>query len=525
MSRAKEQHQQERSSSTGSSSRDESPRSKNARNGAIRALDAVDDLLPMVEEMFQTGSAEQASKGKGKGKEKAQVVEKSPRAKMDDKATKSSGKQVSKSVTSHRAGSSSTGAGSTTNTSSKNPPGRIDLARRARNRERRDESPTPVRSKQPRGPGTSAVTSSPGLKAPYDLPTEYYAAIIRQTDFELYLDYPVRIHHLKYPHSSPQGSKAAQAGTDWEAIHLHQRVSSPRVYTRWARHITPADRARMESHFFRFADNPSTTTRSNTSETGTSNSLGYRPHRDTLLLDEAYLKAHKAHLAAHRHALDPASSLIPIIGDAKSRAKVTCLAVSAAAFASATPTSTSYSPKTADAATSRDAIETLCTTLATAFPNLVQLILFAPAVADRPAGVASWALETEFARWASLTEVLRLEAEGAASSSAQGPLPAASFAMAAGLLDDSSSSNGTYSAPLVRAVEEAWARARDAVAAAESSSDSASQGSSTEAVVGMACIVQPLVLVYFRDAFERAVANGWEHERLVPIDHIDLELE
>lgn len=544
---------------------DESPRTKKARAAAIRALDRIDDLLPMVEGL-QVGDGDGQGKGKGKDKQpqrsggvgvrnrdQAVLLDHQGAVGQPSRGIPGDGGSKSNSTTQGRAPK---GPQERTNDGD----GGADSNKNNRHRRLGGKGVAPLPSNPPHDPPSAS-------RAPYDLPTETYAAIIRNPSFDTYLDYPARIHHLKYSPPAPAPSGRAPT-TDWEDLHLHQRVSQPRIHARWARAITNADRERMEAHFFHF-------TATNTTTTTTTDILGFRPYRDVLLLDAAYLAAHRARRATlhrlYRPLADPAASLVPSIAKADRRAKVTLLAVSAAAFASP-----GASP------------DGICEVLAAAFPSLRRLLLFAPAVVARPPS-AAWDLEVEFARWMPLADAVRLEAGAQQSDddsdSSNSNKPVAAFARAAGLLH-SSSAGAAGRPPLVRAVEAAWARARDetqpsrrarvaAIKTGTSASliektagsasvsararasppvdvaeaETGSQVSSTGAIVAggeeeahdesgssssnsrfgpqrkASFRAEAVILLYYRDAFERAVSKGWEHEALVPLDHLDLGLE
>lgn len=441
------------------------------------------------------------------------------------------------------------------------------------------------------------------LTPPCDLPTQTYAAIIQNPGFDLYLDYPTRIHHLRHPgDDAPRaaiGDDGASAGMTmaWEDLYLRQRVSCPRIHARWARPLTPADRARM-ARFLRFYDDspyaPSPTPSPTPSPRAPASAvlkapttLGLRPHRDILHLDASYVAALLGRQAAARRLLahfDPAVELLPFVarGD---RHKITTLAVSAEAFFGYHAHHHHPQQHLDPAALA----PRLCEILAAALPALGRLLLVSTAVVDRPPS-AAWDLEAEFARWARLADVVALEQQQQQQTNQnrnqeEGPV----------------ARRARETSPLPRAVETAYATALRTVlparavrlaairgktsasriarpkqqqqthAHAHTTKPKAREGggggkwttlpppppspvtedearfevsdlSSTESVVSgggrsdeedemggsggpWPLTVEPFVLLYYRDAFERAVAQGWTHDELLPVDHIDLGLE
>lgn len=364
---------------------------------------------------------------------------------------------------------------------------------------------------------------------PVDMPTESYAAIAVTPGFEHYVDYPARVHHLRDPTAPPRRGSSPFAPS-WEDIHLHQRVSVPRVHARWARDITPADRANMTS-FLRFVG-----------PDGRTPVMGFRPHKDLIYLDGKYLASFlEARTTAHRRLAAP-PELIPFIA-AADRAKIDTLAVSGRIFHSG-PTRAS-----------------MCEVLARTFPCLRRLILTAPAIIDRPA-VAGWDLESEFALWGRRGVV-------------KGKMQVEKTSTVAGSVDRRGPDLDPHAhgAVFFRDVQMAFVRARrdlaerrtrgdqirnetelpTAGAALSKSerrytgmympvrgesgleSDSDSQNS-TCAVVGIISnslgagiehgpvrelTIEAYALLYYRDAFNRAVENGWVTEELVSADNLD----
>lgn len=492
----------------------ESPCTSVGRPGAIQALNRIDDL-PVVQEPRVVGNDRGEGSGSGNGNGKQQ-----PPRRTAATATATAIEAWKRNGVLLR-----------------------DHQYQGLHRRRGDEEVPPIPSVSNRAPARHDLVASSFRSdtqaPPCDLATETYAAIIKTPGFDTYLDYPARIYHLKYPTSG----EAAAPEADWEDLHLHQRVSQPRIHARWTRPITTADRTRMRAYFFRFTSPvPSSSTR---------DILGFRPYRDILLLDAAYLTAHVAHRAAlrrlYRRPLDPSASLVPFIAEPDRHTKVTMLAVSASAFSSyLSNTTTTTHPDTR-----------LCELLAKTFPSLRRLLLFAPGVVDRPAS-AAWDLEVEFARWMPLADALQLEAEQHNYNKS-----VAAFACAAGLLSQSSARGP---GPLVRAVEAAWTKSRDetlpprrvrlaAIKRATSASliekpvgslptlapppihvartsvgvKTGSQITMTGAVVAggeekTSFRTEAFVLMYYRDAYERAISKGWKHEALVPLDHLDLGL-
>lgn len=421
------------------------------------------------------------------------------------------------------------------------------------------------------GPDGSPAQGGPrGPRGPFDLPTEHYAAIITQPDFPYYLDYPARIHHLKYPTASARSSP----NSSWEDIHLHQKVSLPRMHTHWVRDITEADRMRMRDSFFRFSAAAAAPHSGNSSGGGGGGEpiMGFRAYRDTLFLDASYIKA--AFRAAHQQArntlaphsrFDTAKHIAPFLPSQTDRAKIHTLAVAASAFTDANDNDNDNAT-TATTNSITTATDSLCEALAAAFPSLQRILLVSLAVIDRPPG-ARWDLETAFAQWLRFSDAMQLEAK---QTTGMRNGPVATFGHKRGFVGNTRAARERAGAggrgtaaekpTLVAAVEAAWARARararveatqrwattshahqygDDPAGPGLGSESESESvSSTGAVVAggdadesmrqdlpSELMAEPYVMLYYRDAYDRAVAKGWKHDALLPLDNLDLELE
>lgn len=560
----------------------ESVGTKTARDRAIKAFDGIDDLLPMLEAEQARDLKEKDHAGSGGSTTRSPGQQTmspfNPRASPScpTKANNASPvKQPSRSVNatagpsnmrraadepgSRRPGLLSTrpfqGAHDKTRRPRPDMMGN-DLGGEKKKGEKKDgntREPGDPSASGPPGPSHAAVASS--SKVPFDLPTEHYAAIITQPDFPYYLDYPARIHHLKYP------TTAAHSNSNWEEIHLHQKVSLPRTHARWVREITETDRTRMKTSFVRFAAaTPSHGRSSNASASASASGepiMGFRTYRDTLFLDAAYISAFRAHQTrffAQHARFDTTQHIASFLPSETDRAKIKTLAVAASAFTNGEKTATTTTTAAAAAAT-----DSLCQVLAAAFPSLQRILLVSLAVIDRPTS-AGWDLETAFARWLRLSDAVRLEARQVPGLQQTRNGPVATFGRKMGLVCDERAAgigDGKGDTPiLVAAVEAAWARARararvettsrahqygDGSAeldlGLESDSESGSLSSTGAVVEGgdadesmgqdprRELIAEAFIMLYYRDAYDRAVAKGWKHDALLPLDNLDLGLE
>lgn len=346
-----------------------------------------------------------------------------------------------------------------------------------------------------------------GLKLPFDLVAETYAASIRDRGCKNYLDYPARVHHLKYP--TPTASSV-----DWEYAHLHQKVSLERVHMRWNRSMTTDDRRNMDKYFLRF-----------NSSSNTENSkqiMGFRPYRDTLVIDCAYLQGYDDRMVELLGPkLDDSNTdpgpLVPFLA-AADREKIKILAVEARAFV----------PEAK--------INCVATVLARAFPHLERIFTTATAVIDRPAP-ASWDLETEFAWWMPFDEAVLLEKR-------EGKTTVADFGKRYDLIPVAEARSS-----LALRVEDAFNEARKEILA-KSEETKAQKSLDEEPATGgdldvlvfeadgsdhepeesedqpQAFKAEPYIMLYFRDAYDRAVSHGMsEPSELVSLAHVDLGLK
>lgn len=331
----------------------------------------------------------------------------------------------------------------------------------------------------------------PPADLPADLPTAYYAALAASpaptaTAGEVgeeessvipkpYLDYPARILHLKFPvenaHPAPDPSPRPQ----WEDIHLHQRVASPRVQARWMNSdpsTVPGLLARAREFFLQF----------NAPEY-LEPFLGFRPYTDVLLLDSAYVKAYLKAADAQEGERD----LVPFIA-AADRDKVRSVAVAASLLGE-----------------EEAGGQATVALLAGAFPSLAHVWLVSIADVERPAS-AAWERETEFARWCVVgSEGGKVEAKGTGAVVAAGFAECGQVAAAAAAAEEGGVGVVQVRSPLEERVETALAAAVGH---------------------GRAVRAEALIMLYFRDAFDRACANGWDPSAdRVDIDHLDLRIE
>ncbi|KAJ4393196.1 hypothetical protein N0V93_002404 [Gnomoniopsis smithogilvyi] len=339
-----------------------------------------------------------------------------------------------------------------------------------------------------------------GTSLPVDLPTTYYEALRLADAPSAYINYPARIHHLKYPAEESTPS----VGHKWEDIHLHQKVSSPRLDTRWTRPATAADIERSRDFFVRFH------------AAGYEPFMGFRPYTDILFLDGQYMAAVlsrcRPNAATPEHDAD---SLVPFL-TTSDRVKVRILAVAASAFG--------YAQRAR-----------VCAALVRAFPSLARVFLVSVATVPRPLS-AAWDLETEFARWIRMSEAAQVEAQR--TEEVVGGVGA--YGVEHGLLEEEDGSGGS---PLAEELEASFVLAResgrrtaDNRAQAEqdlekkrepvdwdkvdyrkmlhprTSTSDRSTGSSRSSGVTRKVQVEAYIMLYFQDAFDRAVSNGLSEE-------------
>lgn len=342
--------------------------------------------------------------------------------------------------------------------------------------------------------GNDDTTTIPLPVLPVDLPTAYYAALAARTNDDndndaptTYINYPARIHHLKYPPATlPQPTSPIELSSPlrWEDLHLRQKVSSPRLHTRWTQPATAETTARAAAHFLQFqqpslygAQHPG-------------GFLGFQPYADFLYLDAAYMDAAFAALDASgiaaleqgvgaEDAAPDFDVVVPFLS-AEDRRKVRVLAVSAAALG--------------EGEGGRRSTANRVLGLVGAFPELTGVMLVSVAAVERPAS-AAWDLETEFARWCGFMDVVRAERDSGEEGEVE------KWGLVRGLLEHEGQEKETH-APLEVKVMEALRRA---------------------AVHDKRVGANALVMLYFRDAFERATDEGWEPGLdLVSVDHLDL---
>lgn len=356
-------------------------------------------------------------------------------------------------------------------------------------------------------PAQRAVTS-----LPVDLPTTYYEALRLVDAPSTYLNYPARIHHLKYPTKEFTTS----VGHKWEDIHLYQKVSSPRLYTRWTRPATAADTERSRDFFVRFH------------AAGYEPFMGFRPYTDILFLDGQYMAAVLERRANAAPPETDADSLVPFL-TAADRVKVRILAVAVSAFG-----------------TERARV---CAALGMAFPALARVFLVSVAPVPRPVS-AAWDLDTEFARWIKVSDVARIESQRAE----EGVRSVGAYGVKHGLLEEEGGSGGS---PLAEEIEAAFVLARESGrrtaenrAQAEQdlekktepvnwdkvdywkmldrrqSTGERSSGSSRSSGVTRKIMVEAYFMLYFQDAYARAISKGLSDKLdRTSVDHLDLGME
>lgn len=258
---------------------------------------------------------------------------------------------------------------------------------------------------------------------------------------------------------------------------------------RWTQPATPETTARAAQHFVPFRE----------PQHYTKPFLGLRPYTDILYLDDAYLTAAFAAVDASGLAaidavgIDAAEPdwdvLVPFLA-APDRALVRVLAVSAAAVS-------------ADAVGSeRHTTANRVAGLRAAFPALSHLMLVSVAAIERPAS-AEWDLETEFARWCPMREVVRVEKE---SELAVKDYVVGEFATANGLV-----AVGGPERDVEGERQRGWLEVR------------VEEALRRDAPRGRPVRAEAVVMLYFRDAFDRATDAGWSPGLdFIDVDHLDL---
>ncbi|KAJ4424900.1 hypothetical protein N0V82_000403 [Gnomoniopsis sp. IMI 355080] len=368
-----------------------------------------------------------------------------------------------------------------------------------------------------------------GTPLPVDLPTTYYEAVRLADAPSTYIDYPARIHHLKYPTEVFTPS----VGHKWEDIHLHQKVSSPRLHTRWTRPATATDTERSRDFFVRFH------------ATGYEPFMGFRPYTDILFLDGQYMAAavlggrrsrHRRHGSAPTTPDETdADSLVPFL-TAADRVKVRILAVAASAFGS-----------------TKEERAQVCAALVRAFPALVRVFLVSVAPVPRPSS-AAWVLETEFARWIKVSHATRAQARK--TEEVVGSVGA--YGVKHGLVEEEEENEegGCSGNPLAEEIEAAFVLARESgrrtaenraqaeqdlekerepvdwdkvdyskMLAPRTSTSDRSSGSSRSSGVTRKIKVEAYIMLYFQDAYDRAVSKGLSEEfDRISVDHLDLAI-
>lgn len=317
-------------------------------------------------------------------------------------------------------------------------------------------------------------------------------------------------------------------GHKWEDIHLHQKVSSPRLHTRWTRPAHPGETERSREFFIRFHPGA-----------GYEPFLGFRPYKDILFLDSQYMAAiltgPPRETERERERERVRERVVPFLTSAD-RIKVRILAVAASAF--------HLPPNRARA----------CAALQSAFPNLVHVFLVSVAPVPRPLS-AAWDLDTEFARWIkeprddasrSVTAQRTEDLVGSVGAYGEGD----------GQQRDEVNENGGVST-LVEQVEGAFVLAResglrtaehrakaeealekeretpdwdkvdlDKILEPRTSTSDISSGSTRSSGVARKIKVEACVMLYFKDAYDRAVSKGWSVEAdRTSVDHLNLEME
>lgn len=260
--------------------------------------------------------------------------------------------------------------------------------------------------------------------------------------------------------------------------------------------------------------------------------MGFRPYKDILFLDSQYINA--AVLEDGRAGVDLAERLVSFM-TAADRIKFRILAVAASAF--------HLPPNRAR----------VCSALLGAFPGLMHVFLVSVAPVPRPVS-AAWDLDTEFAQWVKMSnnarEVFKAQRteDVVASVGAYGE---------GGQQRDWLSGEDKDVSPLVGEVEAAFVLARESglrtvenraqaekalekeretidwdnidlskVLAPRTPTSDISSGSNRSSGVARKIKVEAYVMLYFKDAYDRAVSKGWSEEAdRTSVGHLDLNME
>lgn len=264
--------------------------------------------------------------------------------------------------------------------------------------------------------------------------------------------------------------------------------------------------------------------------------MGFRPYRDILFLDSQYINAAILEQQQDRVSVDTfgAESLVPFIM-ATDRIKIRILAVAASAF--------HLPPNRAR----------VCAALLSAFPGLVHVFLVSVAPVTRPVS-AAWDLDTEFARWIKVSDEA---ARGVVKVQRTEDVVASVGAYGGQREQRNDNDNATGSNPLVDEVEAAFVLARESglrtaenraqaekalekgretvdwdnvdlskVLAPRTPTSDVSSGSNRSSGVAKKVKVEAYVMLYFQDAYDRAVSKGWSGEAdRTSVNHLELAME
>lgn len=356
-----------------------------------------------------------------------------------------------------------------------------------------------------------------GTSLPIDLPTTYYEALRLADAPSTYINYPSRIHHLKHPTQE----FTPFLGHKWEDIHLHQKLSSPRLQTRWTRPSHPGEPKLSREFFMRFH-----------AGAGYEPFMGFRPYKDIFFLDGQYMAAMLEHSREAERLV-----VVPFLTSAD-RSKIRILAVAASAF---------HRPLTR---------ARVCAALLSAFPGVVHVFLVSVAPVPRPVS-AAWDLDTEFARW------IKVPNHATRSVKAQRTKDLVASVGAYGgegqqrdelnenedvvggkdsLVEQVEGAfvlvreSGLRTAENRAQAEEALERKRETpdwdnidlekILEPRTSTSDVSSGSTRSSGVARKIKVEACVMLYFKDAYDRAVSKGWSAEAdLTSVDHLNLEME
>lgn len=263
--------------------------------------------------------------------------------------------------------------------------------------------------------------------------------------------------------------------------------------------------------------------------------MGFRPYKDILFLDSQFIKAALLEERTNNANMTP-ESLVSFL-TAADRIKVRILAIAASAF--------HFPPNRAR----------VCAALLSAFPALMHVFLVSAAPVPRPVS-AAWDLDTEFARWVKVSN----DARGVLKAQRTEDVVASVGAYGEGDQHRDELTGGENEGgrtPLVVEVEGAFVLARESglrtaedraqaekalekkretvdrdsidlskVLAPGIPTSDVSSGSNRSSGVARKIKVEPYVMLYFKDAYDRAVSKGWSEEAdRTSVDHLDLEME